>query len=27
VVPTADNPHARLRRAFRRRVMEPLLGA
>ena len=27
VVPTADNPHARLRRAFRRRVLEPLLGA
>ena len=26
VVPTADNPHARLRRAFRRRVLEPLLG-
>jgi hypothetical protein len=26
VVPTADNPHARLRRFFRRRVLEPLLG-
>ena len=26
VVPTADNPHARLRRLFRRRVVEPLIG-